>query len=79
MYLQTVICGKTLKKNLFCVGVLKVNDENSRIRIRIHIKMSWIRYTASNIHSYSPPTSVGSAIIYSGSYFLSRSGSGSDP
>ncbi len=49
-------------KNLFFAGILKVNDENSRIgiqdpdplvrgmdpriRIRIHPKMSWIRNTA---------------------------------
>jgi hypothetical protein len=58
MYLQKV---KRHKKflYLFFVGVLKDNDENSRIRIRlriwihyseawIHIKMSWIRHT----HSY---------------------------
>ncbi len=49
-------------KNLYFAGILKVNDENSRIRIqdpdpdplvrgmdpriRIHPKMSWIRNTA---------------------------------
>jgi hypothetical protein len=32
-----------LKKNKFFAGKLKVNDENSRIRI--HPKMSWIRNT----------------------------------
>ncbi len=45
--------------NLLFVGVLKVNDENSRIylvrgigmdpRIRIHTKMSWIRNTLERI------------------------------
>ncbi len=37
--------------HLFFVGILKVNDENRRIRIhiRIHIKMSWIRNTDSSI------------------------------
>jgi hypothetical protein len=30
MYLQKVIRGKTSQKNYFFVGVLKVNDENSR-------------------------------------------------
>jgi hypothetical protein len=30
-------------KNSFSAGILKVNDENSRIRI--HPKMSWIRNT----------------------------------
>jgi hypothetical protein len=51
-------------KNYFFAGILKVNDENSRIRIqdpnpdplvrgmdpriRIHPKMSWIRNTAPN-------------------------------
>ncbi len=33
MYLQKIISIKTLK-NYFFVGILKVNDENSRIRIR---------------------------------------------
>jgi hypothetical protein len=34
MYLQNVINRKTFqKKKLFFVGVLKVNDEDSRIRI----------------------------------------------
>ncbi len=64
-YLQKVISRKTsIKKKLFFVGVLKVNDENSRvliqdpdplvrgmdprIRIRIHTKMSWIRNTGKN-------------------------------
>jgi hypothetical protein len=47
-------------KNLFLACILKVNDVNSRIqdpdplvrgmdpRIRIHPKMSWIRYPATN-------------------------------
>jgi hypothetical protein len=36
---------KNLLKNSFFVGVLKVNDENSsiRIRIRIHQSEAWIR------------------------------------
>jgi hypothetical protein len=40
MYLQKVIS----KKYNFLVEVLKVTDENSRIRIRT--KISWIRNTA---------------------------------
>jgi hypothetical protein len=52
------------KQKLFFVGILKVNDEKSRIwiqdpdpdplvrgmdpRIRIHSKMSWIRNAAGN-------------------------------
>jgi hypothetical protein len=50
------------KQKLFFVGILKVNDEKSRIRIqdpdqlvrgmdsriRIHSKMLWIRNTAKN-------------------------------
>ncbi len=44
-YLEKVICRKILLKNYFFVGVLKVNDENGRIRIGIHTKMSWIRNT----------------------------------
>jgi hypothetical protein len=63
MYLQKVTSRKNcVKKNSFFAGILKVNDENSRIRIqdpdpdplvrgmdpriRIHTKMSWIRNTA---------------------------------
>ncbi len=43
MYLQKVLISKkTYKKNL--VDVLKITDDNSRIRIRI--KISWIRNTA---------------------------------
>jgi hypothetical protein len=37
-----VICRKTLFKKLVFVGALKVNDENSRIRIRIHLSEAWI-------------------------------------
>jgi hypothetical protein len=32
MYLQKVISRKNCGKNLFFAGILKVNDENSRIR-----------------------------------------------
>ncbi len=45
--LKTNVNGpsKSNKQNtfLFFVGVLKVNDENSRIRIRIHKSEAWIR------------------------------------
>jgi hypothetical protein len=34
MYLQKVISRKFFVKNLFFAGILKVNDENSRIRIQ---------------------------------------------
>ncbi len=34
MYLQKVISKKNCVKNLFFAGILKVNDENSRIRIQ---------------------------------------------
>jgi hypothetical protein len=40
--LQKVISRKTWKKKFF-VGVLKANDENSRIRIWIRTKISRIR------------------------------------
>jgi hypothetical protein len=43
MYLQKVISGKS-KKN---VGVLKVNDENSRIRIRINLSEARISGSGS--------------------------------
>jgi hypothetical protein len=53
MYLQKVISRKNFVKNLFFAGILKVNDEKSRIRIRIriHPKMSWIRNTDRNVSS----------------------------
>jgi hypothetical protein len=35
MYLQKVISRKNVKQKFF-VGVLKVNNENSRIQIRTH-------------------------------------------
>jgi hypothetical protein len=53
MYLKKVISRNFFLKVF--VGILKVNDENSRTgsisqrhdpRIRIHTKMSWIRNTA---------------------------------
>ncbi len=58
MYLQKVKSRKN-KNKLFFVGILKVYDDTSRmdplvrgmdprIRIRIHIKMSWIRNAACN-------------------------------
>jgi hypothetical protein len=37
MYLQKVISKKLFKKLVFCWHLGKVNDENSRIRIRIRI------------------------------------------
>jgi hypothetical protein len=47
MYQQKVISRKKFNKISFFIGILKVNDEDSRIRIRIHTKMSWIRNTPS--------------------------------
>ncbi len=41
MYLQKVIMRKNFWKNLFFVGLLKVSDENSRIRIRIRIRIHY--------------------------------------
>jgi hypothetical protein len=35
------------KQKLFLVGILKVNDEKSRIRIRIHLSEAWIRGSGS--------------------------------
>ena len=35
MYLQKVISRKNCVKNKFFAGILKVNDENSRIRIQV--------------------------------------------
>jgi hypothetical protein len=49
MYLQKVISRKTIFLNYFFVGALKVNDENSRIRIQIRINYSeaWISGSGS--------------------------------
>ncbi len=46
MYLQKVNAEK-LFLNQFFVGVLKVNDENGRILIRIHLSEAWIRGSGS--------------------------------
>jgi hypothetical protein len=40
MYLQKVISRKTFYEKYFFVGLLKVNDENRRIRIWIWIHLS---------------------------------------
>ncbi len=40
---------KFLKK--FYVGVLKVNDENSRIRIRTHLSEAWIHTKMSRFRN----------------------------
>jgi hypothetical protein len=42
---------KNFVKNSFFVGVLEVNDENSRIRIsiRIHTKIAWKRNTGKEV------------------------------
>ncbi len=55
---------KTFFLNLFFVGVLKVNDENSKIRIRIRIHLSevWIRGSGSG----STPTCHRSATLLLG-------------
>jgi hypothetical protein len=47
---------KNKNKKLFFVGILKVYDENSRIRI--HTKMSWIRNTDGNEKEMSNVTYV---------------------
>ncbi len=62
-YLQKVISKKTFK-NLFCWPLGKVNDENSRIRIRIRIHYSeaWIR--GSRYGSGSTPKCHGSATLF---------------
>ncbi len=39
MYLQKVISKKLFKKLVFCWHLGKVNDENSRIWIRIEIRI----------------------------------------
>ncbi len=43
-----------MQKNFltFFFGALKVNDENSRIRIQIRTKMSWIRNLVPSVMLY---------------------------
>ncbi len=57
MHLQKVISKKNFKKKQFFVDVLKVTDENSRIRIRIHETDVWIRGSGST------PQFAGSATL----------------
>jgi hypothetical protein len=63
MYLQEV--EKLFEKNLFFVGVLKVNDENSRIRIRIYYSEAWIRGSGSTpkCHGSGTLTCKGKKLI----------------
>ncbi len=59
MYLQNVISRKTFFFNKFFVGVFKVNDENSLIRIRI-----WIHWSEAWIPGYgSTPKCHGSGTL----------------
>jgi hypothetical protein len=47
-YLQKVpVISKKQRKNLFFVGILKANDEKSRIRIRIRIRKPVMRILRS--------------------------------
>ncbi len=46
---------KNFSLNLFFVDVFEVNEENSRIRIRIRTKMSWIRNTALKTTDFAKP------------------------
>jgi hypothetical protein len=48
MYIQKVISRKTFILNKFIVGVLKVNDKNSRIRI--HSSEAWIHDRDTDPH-----------------------------
>jgi hypothetical protein len=50
---------KNFLKKLFFVGILKENDENSRIRIRTHCSETWIRGSRSG----STPKCHGSATL----------------
>ena len=60
MHLQKVIRRtKFLPKYLFFYGILEVNEENSRIRIRIHWSEAWIRGSSSG----STPKCFGSATL----------------
>ncbi len=62
--------------NLFVVGVLKVNDENSRIPIRIHLSEAWIRGSGSVLKCHGSATAtlvyMGSADVFSWNQWLWR-------
>jgi hypothetical protein len=60
-YIQKVICRKTFLTKFVFVGILKVNDENRRIRIRIRIHLSepWICESESG----STPKCHGTATL----------------
>jgi hypothetical protein len=49
---------KKYKKNSFFVGVLKVKNENSRIRIRIHRSEIRIRTKMTQIHTHWFPVTL---------------------
>jgi hypothetical protein len=61
-YLQKVLCRNNFFFNSFFVGILKVNDENRRIRI--HKAEAWIRGSGSG----STPKCHGSGTPVSGTY-----------
>ncbi len=63
LYLQKVI-SRQLSKKLFLIGILKVNDENSRIRI--HQSEAWIRGSGAG----STPKCHGSATLPTGRTYL---------
>ncbi len=67
MQLQKIISKKVKENNLFVVAILKVIDENSRIRGRIRIR---IRQSEVRIHiSGSVPKCHGSATLINTSCF----------
>ncbi len=58
---------KSFFKNQFFVGILKVNDENRRIRIRIRIRQSkaWIRGSGSTPKCHGSATLLLSQLMLS--------------
>ncbi len=57
-----VISRKIVLKISFFAGILKVNDKNSRIRIRIHQSEAWIRGSGST------PKFLGSGTLLHSAY-----------
>jgi hypothetical protein len=74
MYLQTVESKKLRKKYLFFVGIFRVTDEKSRIRIRIRKPVVRIRETGSL--PYQNDTDPQLLVLASYLFFLLGAGGG---
>ncbi len=78
MYLQKVTSRKNCVKNQFFACIMKVSDENSRIRIPIHQSGAWICGSGSTpiCHGSVPPSSLLRAEGFSCSWVVLNRGLG---